>query len=278
LKYSGSILVERIIRTCYNALLKSTPQKRLHYDLQRSSFVGKVELKEQEALYRLELKNYANPFFIRNRPSSDYDVLRQVIFEAEYETACTALELNFQPGEPITIIDAGANIGLTSRFFAARFPLSVIYSLEPEPENFKMLLKNVGNFENIKPLQKALSAELGKRFDIGKSTRDGADWAKTTQESPNGTIPGIILQELLNEGTGFFDLLKIDIEGAERFIFDSQVNQDFLDRTKVLVIEIHDEFNIRTSIYQILQKHGFSILEQGELSLGINTKLKNSEP
>ena len=115
-------------------------------------------------------------------------------------------------------------------------------------------------------------------LDIGKSTRDGADWATTTQESSNGTIPGITLLELLNEGTGFFDLLKIDIEGAERFIFKSQVNQDFLDRTKVLVIEIHDEFNIRTSIYQILQKHGFSILEQGELSLGINTKLKNSEP
>ena len=272
------MIFEKNLRKLYNAFLKGSPQKRLQYDLQRSSFVSKAKLKKQEAHYRLELKNYTNPFFIRNRPSSDYDVLRQVIFEAEYETACTALELNFQPGEPITIVDAGANIGLTSRFFAERFPLSVIYSLEPEPQNFKMLLKNVGNFGNIKPLQKALSAEPGKRFAIGKPMRDGADWATTTQESSNGTIPGITLLELLNEGTGFFDLLKIDIEGAERFIFKSQVNQDFLDRTKVLVIEIHDEFNIRTSIYQILQKHGFSILEQGELSLGINTKLKNSEP
>lgn len=272
------MIFEKSLRKLFNALFKGSPQKRLHYDLQRSSFVSQAKLKEQEALYRLELKKYTNPFFIRNRPSSDYDVLRQVIFEAEYETACTALELNFQPCEPITIIDAGANIGLTSRFFAERFPLSLIYSLEPEPQNFKMLLKNVGNFGNIKPLQKALSAEQGKRFAIGKSMRDGADWAKTTQESTTGTIPGITLQELLNEGTGFFDLLKIDIEGAERFIFDSQTNEDFLDRTRVLVIEIHDEFNIRTSIYKILQKHGFSILGQGELTLGINTKLMNFEP
>ncbi|MEC7784127.1 MAG: FkbM family methyltransferase [Bacteroidota bacterium] len=237
-----------------------------------------MNLKKGKTLYEIKLKNYISPIFIRNRPSSDYDVLCQVIFEAEYETASTALELNFQPRETITIIDAGANIGLTSRFFAERFPLSVIYALEPDSQNFKMLLKNVENFGTIKPLQKALSAAQGKRFDIGKSMRDGADWAKTTQESSSGKIPGVTLQELLNEGTGFFDLLKIDIEGAERFIFDKQASQDFLDKTRVLVIEIHDEFNIRASIYQILRKRGFNVLEQGELTIGINMKLIDLEP
>ena len=180
-----------------------------------------------------------------------------------------------QPFGPVRIVDAGANIGLTSRFFAARFPNSLIYALEPEPENFKILLKNVAGLDTIKPLQNALSAEKGKRFDLGKPMRDGADWARTTQESAIGTIIGITLEELLIENEGFFDILKIDIEGAERFIFGDQASQDFLDKTRVLVIEIHDEFNIRTLIYQILQKRGFSILEQGELTLGINTKLMN---
>ena len=71
------------------------------------------------------------------------------------------------------------------------------------------------------------------------------------------------------------DILKIDIEGAERFIFDDRASQDFLDKTRVLVIEIHDEFNIRSSIYKELRKRGFSIVEQGELTLGVNTKLMN---
>ena len=267
--------MEKSLRKFYNLIFKGTSQKRLKYDIKRSSFIKKSKPENQEAVYRLELKNYRNSFFIRNRPSSDYDVLRQVIFEAEYELACSAFEHNFKTFEPIRIVDAGANIGLTSLFFTERFPNSVIYALEPEPENFKMLLKNIAGLDIIKPLQNALSAEKGKRFDLGKSMRDGADWARTTRESVNGTIGGITLNELLIEIGGFLDILKIDIEGAERFIFDNQASQDFLNKTRVLVIEIHDEFNISTSIYQILRKWGFSIVEQGELTLGINTKLMN---
>ena len=269
------MIFEKSLRKLYNLIFKGSPQKRLEYDIKRSSFIKESKPEKQEAVYRLELKNYRNFFFIRNRPSSDYDVLRQVIFEAEYEMACSAFKLNFKTFEPVRIVDAGANIGLTSRFFAERFPDSVIYALEPEHGNFKMLVKNVAGLDTIKPLQNALSAEKGKRFAIGKSGRDGADWSRTTQESANGTIMGITLEELLNENGGFFDILKIDIEGAERFIFDNQASQDFLDKTRVLVIEIHDEFKIRNSIYHILRKRGFSIVEQGELTLGINTKLMN---
>tara|TARA_B100000953_G_C18007990_1_gene417139 strand:+ start:152 stop:964 length:813 start_codon:yes stop_codon:yes gene_type:complete len=267
--------LEKSLRKFYNLIFKGTSQKRLKYDIKRSSFIKKSKPENQEAVYRLELKNYRNSFFIRNRPSSDYDVLRQVIFEAEYELACSAFEHNFKTFEPIRIVDAGANIGLTSRFFTERFPNSVIYALEPEPENFKMLLKNIAGLDTIKPLQNALSSERGKRFEIGESVRDEADWSRTTQESANGTIMGITLEELLNENGGFFDILKIDIEGAERFIFDDRASQDFLDKTRVLVIEIHDEFNIRSSIYKELRKRGFSIVEQGELTLGVNTKLMN---
>ncbi len=269
------MIFEKSLRRLYNLIFKGSPQKRLDYDLKRSSYINAAKLLDPELLYVLKLKNYTKPIFIRNRPSSDYDVLRQVIFEAEYEMACSAFKLNFKTFESVRIVDAGANIGLTSRFFAERFPDSLIYALEPEPENFKMLLKNVAGLDRIKPLQNALSAEKGKFFEIGTSVRDGADWSRTTLESADGTIMGITLEELLNENGGFFDILKIDIEGAERFIFDNQASQDFLDKTRVLVIEIHDEFNIRTSIYRILRKRGFSILEQGELTLGINTKLMN---
>tara|TARA_B100002049_G_scaffold184608_1_gene141603 strand:- start:7115 stop:7933 length:819 start_codon:yes stop_codon:yes gene_type:complete len=269
------MIFEKSLRKLFNVIFKGNPQKRLEYDLNRSSFLIGAKLLETENIYILNLKNYINPVYIRNRPSSDYDVLDQVIFKSEYEIACSAFELNFKTFEPIRIVDAGANIGLTSLFFTERFPNSVIYALEPEPENFKMLLKNIAGLDIIKPLQNALSAEKGKRFDLGKSMRDGADWARTTRESVNGTIGGITLNELLIEIGGFLDILKIDIEGAERFIFDNQASQDFLNKTRVLVIEIHDEFNISTSIYQILRKWGFSIVEQGELTLGINTKLMN---
>ena len=68
-------------------------------------------------------------------------------------------------------------------------------------------------------------------------------------------------------------LLKIDIEGAERFIFDDNVDLSFLSITKVIAIEIHDEFQIREKIYSILKKNNFHLFESGELTIGINTKL-----
>jgi len=94
------MIFEKSLRKLYNTLFKGSSQKRLKYDIKRSSFIRESKSEEQDAIYRLELKNYTNPFFIRNRPSSDYDVSRQVIFEAEYETACSVFELNFKTFEP----------------------------------------------------------------------------------------------------------------------------------------------------------------------------------
>ena len=81
------MIFEKSLRKLYNLIFKGSPQKRLKYDIKRSSFIKESKPEKQEAVYRLKLKNYRNSFFIRNRPSSDYDVLRQVIFEAEYGMA-----------------------------------------------------------------------------------------------------------------------------------------------------------------------------------------------
>ena len=67
-------------------------------------------------------------------------------------------------------------------------------------------------------------------------------------------------------------MLKIDIEGAERFIFDESVNLDYLDKIKIIVIEIHDEFDIREDIYKVLKNNNYLLIESGELTTAINKK------
>ena len=63
------------------------------------------------------------------------------------------------------------------------------------------------------------------------------------------------------------DLLKIDIEGAERFILTDKKTSDFLEKVKILALEIHDEFNIRSAIYDVLRQHQFTITNHGETTI-----------
>jgi predicted hydrocarbon binding protein len=105
--------------------------------------------------------------------------------------------------------------------------------------------------------------------------RDRKDWALTTKEDLNGEVEGITLREIILENKlTYITFLKIDVEGAERFIFRADADLSFLNITKLIAIEIHDEFNIRPTIYQILKEYGFCIFELGELTIGINTEMQ----
>jgi Predicted metal-binding integral membrane protein (DUF2182) len=54
------------------------------------------------------------------------------------------------------IIDAEANIGLTSAYFAHRFPNARILALEVDRQNFELLAANIRPYPNITPLLKGL--------------------------------------------------------------------------------------------------------------------------
>ena len=56
------------------------------------------------------------------------------------------------------IIDCGANAGYASIYFSNEFPKAKIYSIEPESKNYEVLRQNTIDFENIFPVQKAISS------------------------------------------------------------------------------------------------------------------------
>ena len=67
------------------------------------------------------------------------------------------------------------------------------------------------------------------------------------------------------------DILKLDIEGAERFVFeDKQEAGEFLAKVKFIVMEIHDEYPIREHIYSTMRECKFDFFEYGELTIGQN--------
>src|SRR5665213_307274 len=90
-------------------------------------------------LYTIYLSGIKHPVQLRFG-TSDAWVLKEVLLDGEYD---------FLPQiSPKVIIDAGANIGLASIFFANKFPDAVIYALEPEVSNYAILEKNVSKYPN----------------------------------------------------------------------------------------------------------------------------------
>ncbi len=57
---------------------------------------------------------------------------------------------------PKTILDAGANIGTASRFFSNQFPKAEIIAIEPDSENYEILIKNTEYNKNIQCLKGGL--------------------------------------------------------------------------------------------------------------------------
>lgn len=236
--------------------------------------------KIDDLCYEVEL-DFNQKVLVRNQDYSDYNVFKQVFNDQEYDSVLKMLLYNSVfDGEKI-IIDAGANVGYTSIYFSFFLENFKIFSVEPSEKNAELFAKNVNYSEkknNITLYKNALCESENKTFEIERDFRDGKDWSITTKEVEKGVIEGITLSEIitLNKLT-YISLLKIDIEGAERHIFSSSSDLSFLDITKIIAIEIHDEFGIRNNINKILLDKEFFIFDVGELTIGIKKSIFKNE-
>ena len=164
--------------------------------------------------------------------TSDLDVFREVFGEREYEVACWDIE-------PKLIIDAGANIGLTSLYFAARCANARIVALEPEASNIDLLRRNT---EGVKNIMVKAGALWPRRASLSLVDDNADKWAFSVTESSASAsiVSAFTVPDILAEiGTDCVDLLKLDIEGAEKDLF-TQGWQDWLPKVKRIVVELHD--------------------------------------
>lgn len=256
--------------------IKVTDDVLFEHTMKSNEVTEKVSASE-DGSYLITLKNNSE-VVVRNSEHSDYDVFKQVYNYEEYKSVLSILNLNeTSASEEPVFIDAGANVGYTTVYFCTHFKFSKVFCIEPSVENVRVLEKNIAllnGSESITVLNNALCGKEGLKFDIETDFRDGKDWSITTNEIESGSISGVTINQIIQENQiKQITLLKIDIEGAERFIFDVHNDLSFLNVTKVIAVEIHDEFDIRESINAILRKNNFVLFESGELTIGINTKL-----
>ena len=176
-----------------------------------------------------ELRGLQHPVFLRLR-TSDAKVCKEVLLDREYFFSV--------PFTPRTILDVGANCGMTAIFYANQYPDAHIWAVEPEPSNFTALLRNTRLYDNITAVQAAVWHEDGEveLFAPWPKFRSWGKWGFAAR-SGHG-CRSITIATLMREiGIEAIDILKMDVEGAEREIFASC---DWLDKVGLLAIELHD--------------------------------------
>jgi FkbM family methyltransferase len=216
---------------------------------------------------------------IRRRPSTDLTTFEQIFKRQEYAPVVDRLKK--ENTRNLKIVDAGANVGFTTLYFKNNFPDAEIISVEPDSGNFKMLSENVWNnsLNGVNLVQGAVWSS-DRYLKILNDFRGGGEWARRVMEDENDSaVKSYTIKTLMQMFKwNHIDLLKLDVEGAEKKIFaDKDKAADFLSVTKYLAMEIHDEFNCREDIYHILKLNNFSYFNQGELTIGISNNRKTGE-
>ena len=170
-----------------------------------------------------------HPLFLRLR-TSDAEVYRDIFLKQEYHYPTSF--------SPRTVVDVGANCGMTSVFYANLYPEATIVAIEPETSNYEALVKNTCAYPNIIPIHGALWSTDGEveLFPPWPYWKRWGKWGFRVRKG-NG-CRAVTLTTLMREvGIETVDILKIDVEGAEREIFS---NCDWIDKVKLIAIELHD--------------------------------------
>ena len=137
----------------------------------------------------------------------------------------------------MVIIDIGGNMGLTALYF--KDWAKMIYALEPSTVHYKTLVKNTEGLKNV------------KTFNFGISSIGGPDkiFSNDQGDIPESLFGNGQLSETQNFQTlevfmkeqkiDHVDLLKIDAEGAEYFIFPSDGFKNVASKIDNIIGEAH---------------------------------------
>jgi FkbM family methyltransferase len=157
----------------------------------------------------------------------DYLPTRLRMLTGRYEAEELGLMRQFlKPGQ--TVIDAGANVGYTTRFLArAVGGGGRVLALEPNPLIFPLLQQNLAAFLNVEAHNLGLSSRdgesllflAGHNYSVASFSEEyPATHLKYMENEAMTTVPVRIERGdefLRGVGIGRLDVLKIDVEGWE---------------------------------------------------------------
>ena len=140
-------------------------------------------------------------------------------------------------GKKPLIVDCGANIGASAKYFSMVFPGASVVAVEPEQNNMALARINA-NATNVAFLQGAIASQpaRGRLLDPGL----GNDAFRVAEDS-SGSLSLFSIDSILDDpayANHVPFIVKMDVEGFEEEIFSK--NTAWIRRIPLLIVELHD--------------------------------------
>lgn len=188
--------------------------------------------------------------------AGDFFVFHEILLDGAYE-ATPLIGPASRRKNIETVIDLGANIGFTTIYYAGILPQARFLCVEPDPANLELLRFNLAFLgERVRIVEGALSAAAGfARFDVSASS-----WGGSLTTGPGGipvrlrTMPELLALTKFDR----VDLLKVDIEGAEKDLLAGR--PQWLDRIDRIILETHGTYSTEGLLEDL--GPGFEILRE----------------
>lgn len=182
-----------------------------------------------------DLASFGGPIRLRSH-TTDASVLSEVLVCSAYDDVVRVA------GDRVkTVLDLGANVGLTARWMGAYWPDAKVVCVEPERGNATVLRHNVATMEDAATVVEACVGAYERTVDLVTTTGEHG-FAMTPSSGGELSSAVVTMEQVLIAGAiETIDVLKCDIEGAERELFSDC--RDWIRRVEVAVVECHGGFS-----------------------------------
>ena len=159
---------------------------------------------------------------------------------------------------PATLLDLGANIGLSAIYLARLFPGSRLACVEPVADNLRLLARNLA-LNGVAAEIIAAAADI--RDGVVVMERQAMDYAHKVAEptSPAASlfrVSGMSIPSMMRRmGWARINLLKIDIEGHEKQLFSQDC--EWLHDVDALCLEYHHH-DAEAELARVASQFGFA--------------------
>jgi FkbM family methyltransferase len=186
----------------------------------------------------------------------DIETIRHVLFDEVYR-----LPFDLATG---SVVDLGANIGLTSLWLHRRYGFQRAIAVEPSTANARLAIRNLD--ENRVPATVIRAAVAGREgeavFVPGREPNLGRTDDRSEESESYERVEAITMSSILDEIGGSVSLVKVDIEGAESELLS---DPSWLDYVQAVIVEFHPDVVDYPALAQLIESRGFRFFPVGSV-------------
>jgi FkbM family methyltransferase len=208
-----------------------------------------------ETVLPLRLRALAAPILYRSH-TTDISVAWELFHQGEYE--CT------RAWDFGTVVDCGANVGMFLAFALGKLGgrLRSYVGVEPDPAAFALLERQAEQF-GLRDKSRLLRAAAWHTDGEVSFDDAGPSWGRHVSAAGARRVRALCIESILDEADlEQCDLLKLDIEGAERQVLP--LISAWGPRVRTLVAELHDGLDYAW-FAECVESAGFEAFPPGAL-------------